>query len=202
MSSSFSDPFLTDSLASLSPTGISPKAVILIAPFTSLPELLTTYRLAGIPLISPLALLPSFYGKLSDEPHLLAIQDTWMSRDHLIKTKAPVLIIHAKDDHDIPASHSKRLFEMLSKSRSPKDGAVRTKIVKRDGWGTVALHISDDPTLDHIDSLVHGGVAWFEADHGAHNRVGGGEGVIEMMRAFVQSDKRKDLECSILGDEI
>lgn len=42
-------------------------------------------------------------------------------------------------------------------------------------------------------------VAYFEADHGAHNRVGGGEGVIELMRAFINSNTAEELEFSVTG---
>ncbi|KAJ9098661.1 hypothetical protein QFC21_004309 [Naganishia friedmannii] len=117
------------------------------------------------------------------------------------KTKAPVLIIHAKDDHDIPASHSKRLYEMLSKSRSPEGAAPRTRVVKREGWGSVMMHVPEETRRgDGGSSDIGGGVAWFEADHGAHNRVGGGEGVIQLMQAFLQSETPSDLAYNILGD--
>lgn len=180
----------------LADRGVNPKAIILIAPFTSLPELLTTYRLAGLPLIGPLTVIPAFYNWL-----VKCLQDTWMSKDHLIKTKAPVLIIHAKDDHDIPASHSKRLFEMLSKSRAPEGAVTQSRVVRREGWGSVMLHVPDEGRDGDDASTHNGGVAWFEADHGAHNRVGGGEGVIQLMQAFLESEAPSDLAYSILGGE-
>ncbi|KAJ9127002.1 hypothetical protein QFC24_001233 [Naganishia onofrii] len=150
----------------LADRGVNPKAIILIAPFTSLPELLTTYRLAGLPLIGPLTVIPVFY-----------------------------------NDHDIPASHSKRLFEMLSKSRAPEGAVAQSRVVRREGWGSVTLHVPDEGRDGDDASTHNGGVAWFEADHGAHNRVGGGEGVIQLMQAFLESEAPSDLAYRILGGE-
>jgi hypothetical protein len=62
------------------------------------------------------------------------------------------------------------------------------------------LHVPDDARSKDVKSTHDGGVAWFEADHGAHNRVGGGEGVIQLMQAFLQSETALDLKYSILGD--
>ncbi|GHJ87431.1 hypothetical protein NliqN6_3833 [Naganishia liquefaciens] len=178
-------------VGALADRGVDPKAVVLIAPFTSLPELLTTYRLAGIPLISPLTWIPSFYDLL-----VKFLRDTWMSKDHLLKTKAPILIIHAKDDHDIPASHSQHLYDLLSRNRSSSGKPWLPKVTHREGWGSVALHTTQ---VHDGKPTRKGAVAYFEADHGAHNRVGGGEGVIELMRVFLSNDTPDELESSIMG---
>lgn len=113
---------------------------------------------------------------------------------HNQKTKAPVLIIHARDDHDIPASHSARLFELLSNSRSRAGNVESPKITHREGWGSIALHTGDQQEGGQSQAVVY-----FEADHGAHNRVGGGEGVVELMRAFLNSETVQAMEYSVTG---
>lgn len=104
------------------------------------------------------------------------------------------MIIHARDDNDIPASHSARLFELLGKSRSQSGKASPSSVTRREGWGSVALH-TEEPRMGGQNQAV----AYFEADHGAHNRVGGGEGVIELMRAFINSNTAEELEFSVTG---
>lgn len=105
------------------------------------------------------------------------------------------MIIHARDDHDIPASHSARLFELLSTNRTRVGHVESPKITRREGWGSIALHTADQQEGGQSQAVVY-----FEADHGAHNRVGGGEGVIELMRAFLDSETGKELKYSVTGE--
>jgi hypothetical protein len=67
-------------------------------------------------------------------------------------------------------------------------------VIHREGWGSVALR-----AVDKREDGQSQAVAYFEADHGAHNRVGGGEGVIELMRAFINSGTGEGLEYSVTG---
>jgi hypothetical protein len=90
---------------------------------------------------------------------------------------------------------------MLSKSRAPEGAVTQSRVVRREGWGSVMLHVPDEGRDGDDASTHNGGVAWFEADHGAHNRVGGGEGVIQLMQAFLESEAPSDLAYSILGGE-
>jgi hypothetical protein len=69
-------------------------------------------------------------------------------------------------------------------------------VTRREGWGSVALHTSH---VGNEAKSSKGAVAYFEADHGAHNRVGGGEGVIELMRVFLRGETPDELEYSIMG---
>jgi abhydrolase domain-containing protein 12 len=85
--------------------------VILIAGFTDLPSLLTSYSIGGfLPLLSPLR-KPAMLQKWT----MSFIVDSWHSATRLanyvrISKKVRLFIIHAKDDLDIPYTQSDGLF--------------------------------------------------------------------------------------------
>lgn len=85
--------------------------VVLVAGFTDLPTLLTSYSIAGwIPLLSPLRLYPRLYSLFADY-----LVDTWASATRLanfvrLSKRVKLFIIHSKDDYEIPWLHSDNLF--------------------------------------------------------------------------------------------
>ncbi|KAL0262597.1 hypothetical protein SLS55_001565 [Diplodia seriata] len=100
-------------------------AIVLIAPFTSLPTLLETYRIFGlIPVLSPVRGYPRFVNYLRG-----AIVDTWPTASRIAalvgsaassssssntKRALRLHVIHAKDDFDIPWTHGQTLYETAS----------------------------------------------------------------------------------------
>ncbi|KAI1413074.1 alpha/beta-hydrolase [Hypoxylon sp. FL1857] len=92
--------------------GIEFAGVMLIAGFSDLPTLLSSYAAAGfIPVLSPIRLIPPllrFFQKF--------IVDKWKSADRLAhvvsltRTRLRLSFIHAKDDLEIPCHESDALF--------------------------------------------------------------------------------------------
>lgn len=91
--------------------GIDFAGVILVAGFTNMPSLLQDYSIAGLfsPL-SPLKRFPSLQKYL-----IKSVVDRFQSAERLativrLSTKLRLFIIHSKDDHEIPWTHSDGLF--------------------------------------------------------------------------------------------
>ncbi|KAE9366681.1 alpha/beta-hydrolase [Stipitochalara longipes BDJ] len=91
--------------------GIDFAGIVLIAGFTSMPNLLAEYSIAGyLPLLSP------FKHHAALKRYLMSyVVDTWESAARLANTvrlskKIRLFIIHAKDDYDIPWTQSEALF--------------------------------------------------------------------------------------------
>jgi abhydrolase domain-containing protein 12 len=91
--------------------GIDFAGVVLVAGFTSMPNLLIEYSIAGyIPLLSPLKSHPGLQKYLTSY-----VVDTWESAARLanvvrLSKKIRLFIIHAKDDYEIPWTQSEGLF--------------------------------------------------------------------------------------------
>lgn len=90
--------------------------VVLVAGFSSLPEMLSGYAIAGwLPVLRPLTWWPWLLDKV-----MTRVVDTWDSarrwRDvvRAVKERGGRLrlsLVHAKDDWDIPAHESDKLFQ-------------------------------------------------------------------------------------------
>ncbi|KAL8719627.1 MAG: hypothetical protein Q9181_008040 [Wetmoreana brouardii] len=88
---------------------------ILVAPFTDVATLVSTYSVAGtIPILSPVARFPSIFKYLSTFIH-----DKWLSKDRIARyvrtneangQKYWLTLIHAEDDWDIPWHHTEIVF--------------------------------------------------------------------------------------------
>lgn len=92
--------------------------LVLVAPFTDVKTLTSTYRVAGtVPLLDPVARFPRLLDFLNT-----FIRDKWPSKERLADfvricegrshTEAHyhISIIHAEDDYDIPWHHSEEMF--------------------------------------------------------------------------------------------
>ncbi|KAH9172624.1 Alpha/Beta hydrolase protein [Lactarius sanguifluus] len=76
-----------------------PRGVVLLSPFSKLETLLDTYYILGlVPLFAPLRTIP-----------YLAV----------VTLKAPLLIVHAEDDLDIPVWHAQMLFDAFLEKHMP-----------------------------------------------------------------------------------
>lgn len=88
---------------------------ILVASFVDTPTLVSTYSIAGtIPLLGPLARFPTLFNYLRT-----FIGDKWSNKNQILnyilvnearKTKYRLTFLAAKDDWDIPWTHTSNLF--------------------------------------------------------------------------------------------
>lgn len=148
-----------------------PRAISLIAPFTSLPELLKTYVLFKVfPILQPF----SYFPKLQDQVIRTTLKTHFDTKARLSELKSEnttILLIHAKDDFDIPNSHSHALFTTLhGLSDKSDDRSLKThmKMNPLSNYGTLhSLHVSWLSPRPRI--------LYLEAERGGHNQVGQSE---------------------------
>ncbi|POY75292.1 hypothetical protein BMF94_1663 [Rhodotorula taiwanensis] len=157
--------------------GITPKALILVAPFSSIASLLETYKLGNIiPLLSPLRVFPSVLDRL-----LQLLKTRFDTRGVIETIRCPILILHAHNDPVIPLAHSRTLTSHLLSPFLPSPdhethAGERRKLVKEykaGGWGVVSRFERGNGS---------GEVTWAEALKGAHNEIGTHEYSIELVR--------------------
>ncbi|KAH9892155.1 alpha/beta-hydrolase [Xylariomycetidae sp. FL2044] len=150
--------------------GVEFAGVVLVAGFSSLPTLLSSYAAAGfIPVLSPLRAIP---------PVLRFFQgfvvDKWYSADrlaHLVRltrTRLRLSIIHAKDDIEIPCHESDRLFRSAAAATMDENTTdeefmkwKRHRTVSRDD-GTFTSIVRLEPDIVIREELV---------PYGGHNGV-------------------------------
>ena len=99
---------------------------ILTAPFADAATVAATYRVAGtVPILSPLAKSPRTFGYLSS-----FMKDKRPSRDRIASyigmcasknRKYNLILIHAKDDYDIPWQHTEMIFQHAVKATLPRN---------------------------------------------------------------------------------
>ncbi|KAF2643278.1 alpha/beta-hydrolase [Massarina eburnea CBS 473.64] len=106
--------------------------IVLVAPFTDLPELLQTYKIGGvIPIFSPLRSYPRFIKFLTAR-----ILDTWPTLPRLqalitststSKTPLHLTILHARNDADISFKLSEALYAPLESLLLKAEGVSATE---------------------------------------------------------------------------
>ncbi|SCZ87847.1 BZ3500_MvSof-1268-A1-R1_Chr2-3g05315 [Microbotryum saponariae] len=186
-------------------TGVSihPHALVLVSPFSSVSDLLSTYRLGNfIPVLSPLNSFPSLMTTF------ISLLKTRFDTSKVIsEIKCPILILHARDDPVIPFSHSRTLANLLlaphlnktnsnsnvhfSSSRTAEALALKLdsdegfKKLERDGlvriekwgaWGRVMR-------FERGEGL--GKVVWAESEMGQHNDIGYSEPSLFLQREMM-----------------
>ncbi|CEQ41221.1 SPOSA6832_02911 [Sporobolomyces salmonicolor] len=173
--------------ARLADEGITPRAVILVAPFSSIASLLETYRLGNIiPILSPLRPFPWLLNAL-----LGFLRTRFDTKNVIEKIASPLLILHAQDDPVIPFSHSRALSEHLlgpllssqPASAEQEVEAIRKHLVKETkagGWGTVSRYDRGEGK---------GEVVWAEARKGGHTEVATSEYALKLMQALIFKEK-------------
>lgn len=184
----------------LAKEGLTPRAVILVAPFSSIAALLETYKLGSvIPLLSPLRIVPGLL-----ESVLRLLRTRFDTRGVIETIRAPILILHAHNDPVIPLSHSRTLTDHLlaplllppvaasesAQLAGKENGKGRQELVreyKAGGWGVVSRFERQEG---------FGPVIWAEALKGAHNEIGTHEYSIELVRRmlFPKSVRTQQLE--------
>lgn len=151
----------------LADKGIYPRAVVLVAPFTSITDVLSEYWLAKfIPVLSPFRAIPPLFDYLRSFLYF-----PFNSAAVLPKTDAPILILHAQNDAVIPHSHSQRLFEHLKSEEEAVGFEIRLKEDQYAGWGTVKS----------FPRKSKGSVMWFEGLVGGHDDIGFYEGTLDLI---------------------
>jgi abhydrolase domain-containing protein 12 len=118
--------------------GIEFAGVVLVAGFTDLPTLLTSYSIGGwVPILSPLRHSPAIQKWFASY-----VADTWMSAKRLanfvrISKKVRLFIIHAKDDYEIPWVHSEGLFAVAANATS--EGMPLKQLESMKARGTTSM---------------------------------------------------------------
>ncbi|KAF8470976.1 Alpha/Beta hydrolase protein [Russula ochroleuca] len=113
-----------------------PRGVVLLSPFSKLETLLDTYYILGLmPLFAPLRTLPYLSGKSPFHASLATcfvkkfIVHRFDSLAKVVGLNAPVLIVHAEDDQDIPVWHAKVLFDAFLEKHLPPLPKITTGMV-------------------------------------------------------------------------
>jgi len=161
-------PTVAESVKNTAPTLFA--ATILVAPFTSLPSLLQSYRIGGIlPILSPLKAYPFLQrfmeGYIVDRwpslPRLVAYKEYLATNSHAIevarkqgKEIGSLQILHAVNDRDISFEQSVMLWKELSGRK-------------------IDIDIKGKGTRDEVDGTVTGGphMGIRILEFGGHNRV-------------------------------
>lgn len=100
--------------------GVDFAGVIVIASFSDLPTLLTRYSPGGLlPLLHPIEWFKGVHQRFPS-----VVVDKWysalrLSNFVLLGRRVKLFIIHARDDHEIPCSHSDTIFAAAANAVSP-----------------------------------------------------------------------------------
>ncbi|MCJ1438751.1 hypothetical protein MMC27_008141 [Xylographa pallens] len=145
--------------------------IALIAAFSDLSTLIMTYAAGGIvPFLSPLRMFPRAQQFFASK-----IKDTWRTRDRLANVvrhsrKLDLVLIHAKNDYDIPWSHSNTLFYAAANATSEKgmsskqvDGVKQHIDLGAQGWTNVWTAADNQYGLKRIQQTI--------LRRGGHNRI-------------------------------
>lgn len=148
-------------------SGIEFAGMVLVAAFSDLPTLVHTYSFGGIiPILAPLRPYPQlqkFFGR--------HIKDTWQTSTRLanmVRTSKVVnlVLIHAKNDFDIPWKHSDVLFHTTANATSDEglstqqiDGVKRHVELGTAGWRNSWMAGTKHGGVKRIrqEVLMHGG---------------------------------------------
>ncbi|KAF8495779.1 alpha/beta-hydrolase [Russula emetica] len=102
-----------------------PRGVVLLSPFSKLETLLDTYYILGLmPLFAPLRTIPYLSGLVKK-----FIVHRFDSLAKVVGLKAPLLIVHAEDDLDIPVWHAKVLFDAFLEKYLPSPPKITAEMV-------------------------------------------------------------------------
>ncbi|KAI2463486.1 alpha/beta-hydrolase [Annulohypoxylon bovei var. microspora] len=164
--------------------GIEFAGVILVAGFSNLPTLVSTYAAAGfIPILSPIRAFPPLLRLFQS-----FIVDKWNSADRLAhvvsltRTRLRLTFIHAKNDLDISCQESDKLFKSAS-SASVDEGLDNEEFLSwkeqrtlRGEGGTFIVVVKAEPDTIIKQELV---------PYGGHNNVMMSSAVsLAVMRSF------------------
>ncbi|GAA5956987.1 hypothetical protein JCM3765_006661 [Sporobolomyces pararoseus] len=160
--------------ARLEAEGRKLKALVLVAPFSSISTLLETYKLGNvIPLVSPLKRFPWLFEKL-----LKLLRTRFDTKAVISDVTCPILLVHAQDDPVIPYSHSKTLSDHLLRplllDEKSQEELVQEERIGR--WGTIKRFERGNGK---------GRVVWAEAKEGSHTFIGETDFVMRLIRDVI-----------------
>ena len=110
--------------------GVEFAGVVIIAAFTDLPNLLTSYSIAGyVPILSPLKRYPVIQRVFTSR-----VVDKWPSATRIANfvrasKRVRLFIIHARDDYEIPCHHADALF--LAAANATTDEGMDADLVEK-----------------------------------------------------------------------
>ncbi|KAL2353013.1 Alpha/Beta hydrolase protein [Cryomyces antarcticus] len=174
--------------------------VVLVAPFTTLPSLLNTYRIGGIfPVLSPLRAYPYLQRQFSDR-----IVDTWDTSARLCayvkavgrsgtgsvsEQRSFLQIVHAVDDADISYHQSEMLYTAVSAAAPRQGGFGRIAVGSQAVVNSPPSITGRGPRLEELDGM-HGSKIRLEVlKFGGHNRIVSYAPVaLAVRRAFAAQD--------------
>lgn len=95
----------------------TPSGLILLAPYTSIPEAAVTYR--NLPILFPLRLFPELLEWAKSR-----MTEVWASEKYIQDVKSPVLFVHGDNDMEIRPEFSSSLFKAVRAVHDPVDAVV------------------------------------------------------------------------------
>ncbi|KAL9124294.1 MAG: hypothetical protein Q9217_006362 [Psora testacea] len=147
------------------------KAIILVAAFSDIPTLMSTYAIGGIiPILSPLRPYPFLQRFFASR-----IQETWLTAQRLgnivrSSQRLNLYLIHARNDFEIPWSHSDTLFYAAANATTERGMPIKLMSavkVHEDygnaGWANTWTARQDDSGKKVIREEI--------VSAGGHNRV-------------------------------
>ncbi|TFK70394.1 alpha/beta-hydrolase [Pluteus cervinus] len=173
--------------------GIKPRGLVMLAPFSSIRELLNTYHIFGLfPLAKPLSMIPFGTNLLS-----LALIHKYDSLSVVPDIKTNVVISHAANDWEIPSTHSEALLEaFLDPYLPPVDIPSNPIGMNQAEWAAYTtqqtVRLSERNKLIKRTELQNFGtlqeftdegrkVVFVKSFEGGHNRPGTQEGVQDVI---------------------
>jgi len=113
----------------LSGRGIRPRGVALVAPFTDIRSVARTHTLLGIiPLLRPMNAFPYVM-----EFILSFINETHDTKSRITSVEVPILMIHCRQDPQIPSTHTEELFEALLDPLLPPLPSIPGELIRPKG---------------------------------------------------------------------
>lgn len=110
--------------------GVEFAGAVIIAAFTDLPNLLTSYSIAGyVPILSPLKRYPAIQKLFTSR-----VVDKWPSATRLanfvrVSKRVRLFILHARDDYEIPCRHSDALF--VATTNATTDEGMDVELIEK-----------------------------------------------------------------------
>ncbi|KAM6501262.1 Alpha/Beta hydrolase fold [Amanita muscaria] len=166
------------------------RGVVLLAPFSSIRQLLHTYHIFGmLPLMKPMSMIPWMTNLIS-----WALVHKFDALKAVPNINSSVLIAHAEDDWDIPHAHSDVLFEAfidpllptvpLPLSMTPEEWQeITRKQIERSQKRKEIVETSVIPHFGTVSRARVGGrsVTLVKTLFGAHDHIGEQEGVQDLI---------------------
>ncbi|KAF7981483.1 hypothetical protein HWV62_33533 [Athelia sp. TMB] len=172
--------------ADLSAKDIHYRGTVLMAPFSSIHKLLETYNFFGlVPLMKPLQMIPGAHDFV-----VRAMVHTFNTLPVVPLIKAPLLLVHAENDWDVPATHSATIFDSLLEpllppiSPPPLAASSWTETQWSEFYAAVSVrakareaivrevNLPNVGTLSEFTQSNRGKVVMLKTDTGGHNGIG------------------------------